>query len=112
MAHVRIEFVRLGIGPLHSGGWINLIEAAPFGVADLDVGNAPTAAGDRPTAPSFGGQGSGHARVTALYGSVIAVWGGDPTASETASSGLRIEAGTVEVLPIRTGERLSFLEVL
>lgn len=110
MASARIEFLVLNSGIGETKFFANTIRNV-YAVADITVTSTVTTAGLRPTAPAaFGSYTTGHVRITAIGGALIAVVGADPTASPTAL-GIRIGDGQTEVLPIKAGEKVSFISV-
>lgn len=111
MPRANYEIVTLGIAPLYNGAASNVVNRVLQRAAAIDVTTTATAAGSRPTVPASPTGEPLYARITALDGPILVAWGENPTASATAPDCLRIEAGSVEVIPVQASQRLSFLEV-
>jgi hypothetical protein len=107
MATAIVEWVRLSSGPGFDGGEINIIKAVYGQRSALAVTAVATAPASRPVAPAGGDML--YARVSAVAGNIIAAWGDDPTADQ--QNGLMILAGNVELIPIASGQKLSFVEL-
>lgn len=110
MARAQVSFVQLYDGVRIGGSPNPILRRVTSTLALIDVAETATAAEDRPEVPSPADNLSQlYARVTALEGNIMVAWGDDPTASET--EGLLILANSVEVIPVRPGEKLSFIAV-
>jgi hypothetical protein len=107
MSTVRIEWLHLGIGQLIDRAGSNLPNAVLAVIPSFSVGPAPTVPANRPAAPGTVSALPTHAKVHALDGSVIVAWGSDPTAAE--DSGLLIEPGEPALIPLTSGDKLSFI---
>ncbi len=107
-ARIRIEWVSLGFGYQTNGVAMNVVGSV-LSAVNLNVTTSATDAGSRPVAPAPSQGGSLYARLTALDNPVIAAWGADPTA--TSTNGVRLCVDQPEVVPVLTGDKLSFLEV-
>jgi hypothetical protein len=106
MATLRVEWVKLSVGPLNDGGGANIISGLVGSGAKFAVTAVATTAGSRPTAPA----GAHYGRVTVTSGNAIVAWGADPTASQT--NGLLVAAGNSELIPVAAGEKLSFVDLV
>ena len=127
MAKVRGEFIRLGNGPSYGGGgWPNVLEgrgcATPM---DLTVTGTATTVGAGPIVPSFSlddngasapaaaNSSRGHIRLIADANMFICVFrNGDAdwvagVATPTHPHSYYIRAGIQEVIPVKTGDRIS-----
>lgn len=105
MTIVRVEWINLSVGPLYDGGAANVIREVVGAATALAVTGTATDAGSRPEAPA----GARYARVTALDGNAIVAAGADPTADQT--NGLVVASGAVELVPVASGDKLSFVEI-
>lgn len=108
----RVEFVTLGLGFDADTRAPNVIKTIEGTATALSVTGTATTAGSRPVAPTFTAQNLNnqmYARVTAFDGNIIAAVGADPTAS--ATNGIGIPSGGVELFPISAGEKVSLIEV-
>ncbi len=109
MAKIRLEWVRPGRPDFQRGGGDAL--AVFSGQQTITISSTAVRSA---TAPAFTGadgvaNGQGIARVTVLSGAVIVAWGGaSPVVSET--TGVRLEAGQIQLLSVDTGDALSFIE--
>lgn len=110
-ARARVEFVTMGIGQNADGVHTNIIRSRLQSDALLAVSTSATSAGSRPTAPAASASPGRqiYARVTCLDNPIYVAWGADPTA--TATNSLMLTANGVEMIPVASGDKLSFLEV-
>lgn len=123
MATVRGEYIRLGNGPSYGGGgWPNMLEGrgcgAPFSLA---VTGTATTVGAGPVVPTFDlddtaeTSARGHVRLLAdadMYVEVFRSTDADWLTGVVVANrqhAYRIQAGIQEVIPVRTGDRLSFI---
>ena len=109
MAKIRLEWVRPGRPDFQRGGGDEL--ALFLGEQTITVSsNAIRTIG----APAFTGPDGavasrGVARVSVLVGAVVIGWGG-PSPTVTETTGVRLEAGQVQLFSVDTGDALSFIE--
>lgn len=112
MAKVRVEFITLGESESKDAAPNVLVGMIGSGVT-LDVTSTATTAGNRPTAPAFAGNVKTgevmYARVSGVTGAVVVAWGTNPTA--TQANGVLVMEGSIELIPVEAGQRLSFIEL-
>lgn len=110
MARAQVSFIQIFDGVRITGGPVAVLRSVATTLAPIDVDGTATSGESRPVVPApADGLSQLYARVTALDGPIMAAWGDDPTAS--ATSGLLIVADATELIPVQTGEKLSFIEV-
>lgn len=122
MARVRGEYIRLGSGPsTGGGGWPNVLEARPINNFSIAVTGVATTVVAGPIVPAFVTDGiraasqRGHVRLIADADMVVEVC--DPQDADFATAvatvadprSFYIQAGIQEVIPVKTGQRLSFI---
>ena len=109
MAKIRLEWVRPGRPDFQRGSGDDL--ALFLGEQTMTVSSTAMVSG---AAPNFTGADGiaatrGMARVSVLAGAVVIAWrGAAPIATET--TGVRLEAGQVQLFAVDTGDAVSFIE--
>lgn len=109
-ATVRVEYVTAAQTDVWRGQVVNQPGVNYGGGQTLTVTGA-TPVFSSP-APSFGPPPRGFARVRVLTGAVVANWGpsASPGPSVSETTGSRLEAGDVALIPVSTGDELVFVE--
>lgn len=115
-ARVKISYVQLNDGRFGINGGSPILRKVISSLPLITVTTTATLAGSRPAAPAQADPDSPYyARVTAIDNPVLVAWddtdANDPTASDASGPGVRIEAGSVELIPMIEGRKMSFIEV-
>lgn len=123
MATVRGEYIRLGNGPSYGGGgWPNMLEGRGCGTPfSLAVTGTATTVGAGPIVPTFDLEGDGatssrgHIRLISDADMYVEVFRADDAdwltgvAAPLHKNAYFIQSGVQEVIPVKSGDRLSFI---
>lgn len=119
MAKVRGEYIRLGSGPSYGGGgWPNVLEGRPIDNFQIEVTETATTVNNGPIVPAFtqdGGRNAstrGHVRLISDADMYLEIFDATDTENVVASTRDRsffLQSGVAEVIPVITGQRMSFI---